>query len=213
MDIHDTFHSLASHDTPVAPRRLAVGRYRHPAHVAGDLDPGAGPLSGLPVSDAASPQPLCSHRGGPPLGPMACCAPTPWAEVLLRQWPLSTPHVYRAAVIARGSLGSADAAARALAGAHRRGAGGAGRRTPKPCPGRGRQAQAPLAPAASSAPSTWGHPSGAWRRRWGLSKRSDLWDGAARSRAASSAGPPARSCGRDRGPWVTGPSRRRRDHP
>jgi transposase len=48
------------------------------------------------------------------------------AEVFLRQWPLHTTPVYRAADTARRSLGAADAAAQALAGAHRDGARGQG---------------------------------------------------------------------------------------
>jgi len=53
MVIRDTFDSHASRCIPAAPRCLADGRHRHPADDPGDLDAGAGPLSGLPISDAA----------------------------------------------------------------------------------------------------------------------------------------------------------------
>ena len=46
------------------------------------------------------------------MGIMARRASPAGAEELLRQWPLHTPYVYRAAGATRGPLGSADAAAR-----------------------------------------------------------------------------------------------------
>src|SRR6267142_3885660 len=119
MVIRDTFDSLASFCPPPTPRRLAHGRYCHPAHVAGDLDTGAGPLSGLPVSDAACPQPRCPQSDGAALGTLARRAAPAGAEVLLRQWPLHPSPLDRAAGPAGRPLGAADAAARAVAGAHR----------------------------------------------------------------------------------------------
>src|SRR5882724_766093 len=132
MVIRDTVDSLASSCPPPTPRRLANGRHCLPAHGAGDLDAGAGPLSGLPVSDAAGPQPRCPHGHGAALGTMARRAAPAGTEVLLCQWPLHPSHLYRAAGPACGPLGAADAAARAVAGAHRCRAGGNGRGTPEP---------------------------------------------------------------------------------
>jgi hypothetical protein len=176
MVIRDTFDSLASSCPPPPPRRLAIGRHCHPAHVAGDLDAGAGPLSGLPVSDAACPQPLCPQGDGAALGTRARRAAPAGAEVLLRQWPLYPSPLYRAAGPACGPLGAVDAAARAVAGAHRCGAGGNGRGAPESSPGPGRQSSHPPAPATSSTPPGRGHPSSARCRRRGRSERSDLWD-------------------------------------
>src|SRR5215510_9179227 len=179
--IRDTFDSLASHDTPVTPRRLASGRPHHAADAAGDVDAGPGPLSGLPVSDAAGPQSLWPQAGGSSLGTVARRPPPASAEVLLCQWPLHPPYVYRAAGPAGRSMGAAHAATHPVAGAHRGGAGGNGRGTPEPWPGPRRQSQHAPAPTPSSAPPGWGRPPGARRRRLGRSEGSDLWDGADRS--------------------------------
>src|SRR6266404_725096 len=211
--IRDTFDSLASHDTPVTPRRLASGRPHHAADAEGDVDAGPGALSGLPVSDAAGPQSLWSQAGGSALGTVAPRPPPAEAEFLLCQWRLPPPYFYRAAGPAGRSLGAANAAAHTVAGAHRRGAGRNGRGTPEPWPGPGRQSQHAPAPTPSPAPPRCGHPPGARRRRLGRSERSEVWDGADRSRAAATARPPARSGGQNRGPMVAGPSWRPRDHP
>src|SRR5882724_13077924 len=176
MVIRDTVDSLASSCPPPTPRRLAHGRHRHPAHGAGDLDTGPGPWSDLPVSDAAGPSPRCPHGHGAALGTMARRAAPAGAEVLLRQWPLHPSPLDRAAGPAGRPLGAADAAARAVAGAHRYGASGNGRGVPEPSPGLGRQSPYPPAPAASSAPPGRGHPSSARCRRLGRSERSARWD-------------------------------------
>jgi hypothetical protein len=137
MVIRDTVDSLASSCPPPTPRRLAHGRHRHPAHGAGDLDTDPGPWSDLPVSDAAGPSPRCPQGHGAALGTMARRAAPAGAEVLLRQWPLHPSPLDRAAGPAGCPLGAADAAARAVAGAHRYGASGNGRGVPEPSPGLG----------------------------------------------------------------------------
>jgi hypothetical protein len=163
MVIRDTLDSFASWCIPAALRCLADGRHCHPADDRDDVDTGPHPLSDLPVSDAARPQSLWPQGSGSPLGTMARRAAPAIAKVLLRQWPLPTPDFHGAAVAARRSLGAVDAAAHALVGAHRRGAGGDGRGTIEPCFGPARRSSHPAAPAASSAPAVLCHPSSARR--------------------------------------------------
>jgi hypothetical protein len=132
MVIRDTFDPLASRCIHAPPRRLAHGRPHHSADVAGDVDAGPRPLSGLPVSDPAHPQSLGPQSGRAPLGTMARRAPPAGAEVLLRQWPLHSSLCYRAASIVGRPLGAAHATIDTLAGAHCLGAGGDGRGTIEP---------------------------------------------------------------------------------
>src|SRR5262249_31561158 len=145
MILRDTIDPLASRWIPAPPRRLAHGPHHHSADVAGDVDAGPGPLSGLPVSDAAHPQSLCPHGGRSPLGTVARRAGPAGAEILRRQWPLHPPDFHGAAGPARGALGAADATTRALAGAYRLGPGGEGRGTIELCLRPRRQSPHPAA--------------------------------------------------------------------
>ena len=163
MGIRDTLDSRASWCIPAALRCLADGRHRHPADERDDVDTGPRPLPDLSVCDAARPQPLWPQGSGSPLGTMARRAAPAGAKVLLHQWPLPTPDFHGAAVAARRSLGAAHAAAHALVGAYRHGAGGQGGGAIEPCFGPARQSSSPAAPAASSTPADLCHPSSARR--------------------------------------------------
>src|SRR4029453_15524394 len=180
MVIRDTFDPLASRCIPAPSRRLAHGRHHHPTDVTGVVDAGPGPLSGLPVSDAACPSSRCPHGGRSPLGTMARRALSAGAEVLLRQWSLSTPDFHRAAVATRRPLGAAHAATCPLAGACRPGAGGQGGGALEPCVGPAHQSPHLAAAAASSAPAGLSHTPGTRRRRLGLQETPELWNRADR---------------------------------
>ena len=136
-EAYGTLAWLVPSCTPVPPGDVA-DRHRHriadPASaVHADVDA----LSRVPISHAA----FIVAIGGPlptPVGPLPRGVAAGSAEVFLRQWALSTLHLYRAAARCGGPLGPADAASPALAGAYRLGTGRGGRRTAQPVPGRGR---------------------------------------------------------------------------
>ena len=81
--IRDIPDSLASRCIPATPGYLAHGRHHNPADVGGDIDTGAGPLSGLPVSISAYPQSRCQARWQP--APVPPPSPPSTAQELAHQ--------------------------------------------------------------------------------------------------------------------------------